>query len=130
MSGEMTREDDVKAVVLGFNELINRRDATGLTALMTEDHVFIDSAGRRVMGAPQCREAWERFFAAFPDYRNELSELLVRGDQVIVTGRAVCRDARLDGPAIWAARVSEGRIAEWRVYEDSRANRTRLGLSD
>lgn len=121
--------DDPKAVVARFNDFINARDVRGLTGLMAEDHVFIDSAGHRIVGVEACREAWEMFFAAFPDYRNELRRLEVRGEQVAVTGRSVCSDPRLEGPALWAARIVDGKVSEWRVHEDTESNRELLGLS-
>jgi hypothetical protein len=34
----------------------------------------------------------------------------------------------LDGPAIWTAKTSDGKVSEWRVYEDTKANRQRLGI--
>jgi hypothetical protein len=51
------------------------------------------------------------------------------GGVVIATGRSVCStDPRLDGPAIWAAETRGERVSEWRIYEDTAANRRRLGL--
>jgi hypothetical protein len=35
----------------------------------------------------------------------------------------------LDGPAIWTAKVSGDKLAEWRVYEDTTENRTQLGIT-
>jgi ketosteroid isomerase-like protein len=37
-------------VATGFNECINRRDLTGLAALMTEDHAFTSTTGATVRG--------------------------------------------------------------------------------
>jgi hypothetical protein len=33
-----------KSIVASFNDCIGRRDITGLSSLMTDDHVFIDTA--------------------------------------------------------------------------------------
>ena len=56
-------------VVVAFNDAINARDLTGLVALMSPDHVFIDSAGGTVAGGVvPC--AWASFLESFPDYRN------------------------------------------------------------
>jgi hypothetical protein len=59
-----------EAVVLAFNDAINRGDLPGLGRLMADDHRFIDTAGNTCTGKPACLEAWRGFFAAFPDYRN------------------------------------------------------------
>jgi hypothetical protein len=71
---------------------------------------------------------WRGFFAAFPDYRNIFDQLEVEGDRVIVVGRSTCSDGRLDGPALWTAKVRDGRLAEWRVYSDTPTNRHTLGV--
>ena len=34
----------------------------------------------------------------------------------------------LDGPAIWTAEVRDGKVAVWRVYEDTPEVRARLGI--
>jgi uncharacterized protein (TIGR02246 family) len=54
-------------VVTAFKDAINAGDLDALSALMTDDHRFIDTEGHVVDGRAACREAWEGFFAAFPD---------------------------------------------------------------
>ena len=112
-----------------FNDAINRRDVASLGELMTDDHAFIDSAGHAVSGRDAVLEAWTGFFRAFRDYRNVWSELELRGDTVVAIGHSVCAtEAKLDGPAIWTATVRGGRVALWRVHDDTREHRVRLGL--
>ena len=104
------------ALVEAFNAAINARDLTALTALMTEDHRFVDAEGQAVEGRTACAEAWRGFFLAFPDYRNVFSEVSDAGDGVVeVAGRSVCSESALAGPARWRAVVRDGRIAEWQV---------------
>jgi ketosteroid isomerase-like protein len=119
-----------KAVVLRFNDCINARDIEGLSRAMTDDHVFIDAADNRISGKPDCLRAWQGFFAAFPDYRNHLTQFVAREGLVVVIGRSSCSDRRLDGPALWTARVRGDRVSEWRVLEDNASNRHSLGLRD
>jgi hypothetical protein len=45
-----------------------------------------------------------------------------------VLGRSLCTLEALDGPAIWRAVVRNGRLAEWRVYEDNEDARRTLGI--
>jgi hypothetical protein len=45
-------------------------------------------------------------------------------------GHSVCSDTRLAGPALWTAKVEGDLVSEWRVYEDTSADRTRLGIAD
>jgi len=118
-----------RLVVQAFNACINARDADGLGSLMTEDHTFIDSEGASVHGKPSCLDAWRGFFDAFPDYRNTFTELSTHADIVTVVGHSTCSNKLLNGPALWTATVRDSRVAEWRVYEDSPANRAELAIS-
>jgi ketosteroid isomerase-like protein len=104
-------------VVVRFNDCINRRDLDGLSALMSDDHTFVDSAGAAVAGRDVCREAWQGFFAAYPDYRNVFTSMSVVGDVVTVVGYSVCADPLLAGPAVWTATISGGRVRIWQVSE-------------
>lgn len=111
----MTRWDPWD-VVVAFNDCITRADLDGLTALMTEDHTFIDSAGREVTGREASVDAWRSFFAAFPGYRNEFDgPVNVTDNRVAVGGRSHCSVAELDGPAAWRATIVDGRVARWQV---------------
>jgi ketosteroid isomerase-like protein len=120
--------DAAFAVVTAFNDCINRRDLDGLAAMMTDDHTFIDSAGGRVAGKEACLRAWSGFFAAFPDYQNHFERVTMHGGDVVVAGRSTCADPRLDGPALWSARVEGEEVAVWRVCADTPEARADLGL--
>jgi ketosteroid isomerase-like protein len=87
-----------KAVVSRFNDCVNAGDIEGLSRAMTDDHVFIDAADKRVSGKPACLRAWQDFFATFPDYRNDFAQFVAREGLVVVIGRSSCSDRRLDGP--------------------------------
>ena len=113
-----------------FNGFINSRDIEGLSAMMTDDHTFIDGANQRVVGKQECIRAWKGFFAAFPDYQNHFQHISVNEELVVMMGRSSCSDARLDGPALWSATVRNEQVADWRVFEDTGANRKLLGLPD
>lgn len=120
---------DAQALTVKFNERINDRDLNGLAALMTDDHTFIDTAGQAICGKSKCLEAWRGFFSSFPDYRNVFASLTVEDDSVVVAGHSICSDIRLDGPALWVAKVRADKLAEWRVYKDTPANRSTLGIT-
>ena len=115
-------------VVTSFNDCINRRDIEGLAKLMTDDHVLIDSANTVTSGKQRCLAAWKGFFDAFPDYRNHVERVLVAGTDAVIIGHSDCSDVRLAGPALWTAKVQGPLISEWRVYDDTEANRTLLGV--
>ncbi|GHH09349.1 nuclear transport factor 2 family protein [Streptomyces lanatus] len=123
-----TRQIEARDVVQRFNAAINARDLQELEPLMSEDHVFIDTEGGTVRGKGACLEAWRGFFAAFPDYRNVFTDLSVRNEVVTVSGYSLCSRPELAGPALWTARVTDGLVSEWRVYEDTPAVRRELRL--
>jgi ketosteroid isomerase-like protein len=124
----MVKAGDPRSAVLRFNAAINAQDLDGLAALMTADHAFIDAAGGRVSGKQAVVDTWRGFFRSFPDYRNHFDRVVARGGTVLVEGHSTCSDQRLSGPALWAATVVGGLVAEWRVYDDAPANRRRLGI--
>jgi hypothetical protein len=98
---------------------------------MTDGHTFIDSDDSVLAGKATVLKAWEGFFDAFPDYRNDWSSVISTGGGLTALGRSVCStEPALDGPAIWTARVEDDKVSEWRVYEDTPANRARLGVAE
>jgi uncharacterized protein (TIGR02246 family) len=118
-----------EALVRSFSACISGRDADGLSTLMTDDHGFIDTAGNRVAGKEACLDAWRSFFAAFPDYRNDFERMRIVGDHVAIAGHSSCSDPRLDRSALWSAKLRRSQLCEWRVYDNTPANRERLGLA-
>ncbi len=119
---------DPKLIVLQFNESINNQDIEGLSKLMAQGYTFIDSSDEVHDGKELNVKGWIEFFNQFPDYINHFSIVESRDNTVLVTGYSTCSDDRLDGPAIWTAKVENDLVAEWRVYLDSPENRGRLKL--
>jgi ketosteroid isomerase-like protein len=123
-------------VVLAFMDRINAGDVDGICALMTDDHVFIDGLGNRVVGREQMRGGWKYYFSMFPDYRASHEEVITDRDVVAVFGAAggtlaakgsLPKENHWEAPAAWKAAVRAGKIAEWRVYCDNQAARKILG---
>ena len=112
-------QKDPKLIVLQFNECINRQDLEGLAKLMARDYKFVDSTNEVHSGKAQNVSGWMKFFNQFPDYRNSFSILESMSDEVLVIGHSTCSDERLDGPALWFAKVENDLIAKWRVYLDT-----------
>jgi ketosteroid isomerase-like protein len=100
-----------EALMRSYNARISGRDVDGLSALMTNDHVFIDTAGKKVVGKEACLSAWRGFFAAFPDYRNIFEHMRIVDDHIVIAGRSSCLDPRLDGPAPRSRRFEGHRFA-------------------
>jgi ketosteroid isomerase-like protein len=120
-----------EGAAVAFNEAINRRDIEALRRLMTDGHVFIDSDSNVLAGKARVLKAWEGFFDVFPDYRNEWSKVIPSDGALIAIGRSLCStEPALNGPAIWAVRTADDKVSEWRVYEDTPANRAQLGARE
>jgi len=103
---------------------INAHDASGIVALCTADHVFIDSLGSRLSGRTRLEHAWRGYFALFPDYRIEVHSIASADDLVLASGLAAGTHASSGAawriPAAWRAKVIDGRLAEWQVYADNK----------
>ena len=116
-------------IVIAFNQAITEQDVDKLAALMTNDHTFIDSAGQKFEGKEKAVEIWQGFFAAFPDYQNHFEKLVEKDGLVIATGKSTCsNEPALDGSALWTVMQRDEQVSEWRVYEDTAANRLLLQL--
>lgn len=121
-------KDEQKVIVLQFNECINKQNIDGLAALTTDDHTFIDSVNSVIHGKEKSLESWGRFFELFPDYRNVFEKLESQNNFVLITGHSICLGKRLDGPALWTAKIKDDKFAEWRVYHDTPENRKQLHI--
>ncbi|MHA2027473.1 MAG: nuclear transport factor 2 family protein [Candidatus Thorarchaeota archaeon] len=121
-------DTDLISIALRFNECINTRDLTGLGELMTEDHVFIDIPGEVHKGRDMMVPGWFSFFRNYPDYRNNFTHIEVKEGLVIMVGFSECSHEQLDGPSIWTAKIRDGLVAEWRVYEDNKEVHSELGI--
>jgi ketosteroid isomerase-like protein len=105
-----------------FVTAINHQDTDAIVALMTTDHVFVDSLGNRGHGATRMEAGWRGYFGMCPDYWIRTDHVLVEGDVVLAVGEA---GGTVDGvlwrtPAAWKALVRESKVAEWRVFADNK----------
>lgn len=115
---DTSAETTPETVMLAFNEAINTRDLDRLAHLMTDDHVFIDSAKVHLVGKEQVLAAWQGFFASFPEYRNVLDRIDADGETATAFGHSICPGVNeLEGPAIWTA-ITEGHgVRVWQVSD-------------
>lgn len=114
--------------VVKFNDCINDRDIKRLARLMAVDHRFIDSEGNTDSGKANCLKAWTGFFKQFPDYQNVFTVIVENDQQVNIAGYSTCSVEILAGAALWSARITDGKVAVWRVYTDTPDNRKLLNL--
>ena len=105
-----------------FVAAINSHDVKILSALMAQDHLFIDSLGTRVQGAARMQAGWSAYFAICPDYWIQIDHLISENGVVLATGHA---GGTIDVfpwriTAAWRAAVGRGRMIEWQVFADNK----------
>jgi hypothetical protein len=114
-------------VVRAFIAAINRRSPSEISDLMTEDHTFVDSAGRIESGREKMTAGWEEYFRMFPDYKILVESILGNRALVAVFGsasgtyngkRGFVPENRIEMPAAWKAVVENGKVKRWQVYAD------------
>jgi ketosteroid isomerase-like protein len=115
--------------VVRFLETINQHDADGLAALMTEDHVFIDSLGQTVTGRESMRLGWRGYYAFCPDYWVSHERIIPSANLVAVFGAAggtIAANGKLPAEnkwrtsAAWLALVDGDLVKQWQVYADNK----------
>jgi ketosteroid isomerase-like protein len=101
---------------------INHHDVKALTALMAEDHVFVDSLGNRVRGASSMEAGWRGYFAMCPDYWIRGDHAMSDGEATLVAGEAggtICGESWRT-PAAWKMVIRDGKVLEWHVFADNK----------
>jgi uncharacterized protein (TIGR02246 family) len=115
-------------IVERFVAAINAHDVEQLVALMTLDHRLVDSLGKVLTGRDQMRAAWSGYFAMVSDYHITIERVFSDAQEVIVcgvaggtlsTGGAYRPENAWSTPVALRAQITEGLIAEWRVYADN-----------
>ena len=119
-----------KTIALKFNDCITHADIEGLSALMTEDHVFIDMANNRIEGKDNnIVQTWNPFFNLYPGYRNIFENIIERKSTVIMQGYSICSDQILNNiRAIWVAEIINNKVSLWHIYSDTKENREIFNL--
>jgi ketosteroid isomerase-like protein len=114
-------------VVKAFIAAINRRAPSEISALMTEDHTFVDSGGGIQSGRKNMTAGWEEYFRMFPNYKIQVESIL--GDKALVAvfgsasgtyngKRGLVPENRIEMPAAWKAVLENGKVKLWQVYAD------------
>lgn len=124
------------AVAAAFVDRINRRDLTGLAALMSDDHRLEVFDEEPLAGRDANADAWRGYFDAFPDYRIHPHRTAAGAGVAAVLGHTTGshlgladeEESRLT--LIWVAHVepATGRVTRWRLLEDTTEHRRAFGL--
>lgn len=114
---------------MNFVKAVNSHQLNKITELMTEDHTFINSHGKKVQGKGNMKKAWKGYFEFFPDYTIEITEIIEDQETIGLFGRAsgtYHNKETNDGansftlPCAWKAIVEEDKISHWQVYSDTK----------
>jgi hypothetical protein len=118
-----------------FVNRINVHDVDGLVALMTVDHVFIDSLGKR-FARPAIESGWRQYFAMVPDYWVRIDRIVpdesalilfgTAGGTYVETGGAIKPENTWETPAVWRAVIRSGKVSEWRIFCDNEPIRAKM----
>jgi len=131
-------EKSLQSVAQEFVNAINRQDMETLETLMPEEHRFIDSLGRVLVGREKVRAGWVEYFRMVSDYSIELQETFIHGPVVVMLGLAQGSYAvdgqlteldRWSSPAVFRAFIDDDKVKEWRVYADNEPVRKRIRKS-
>jgi ketosteroid isomerase-like protein len=119
-------------VVRAFIARINDHNVDGLSAILSEDHRFIDSLGSVFIGRETLRTGWADYFRLVSEYRITVHEFAEGGSSLLLVGSVAGRSGGVDWnvPAAWRAVVRDGLIAEWQVYVDNEPLRASLRFPD
>ena len=121
--------------VMKFIECINRGDVDGLSALMTDGHTLQVLDEVPLVGRAANVEAWRGYTSAFPNYVIYAHQFAERGDEIAVLGHTTGSHLGLPDheekmlTVIWFARVENGRLSLWRIFDDDECRRDELGLT-
>jgi ketosteroid isomerase-like protein len=126
---------EIPQVARDFAARINAHDTPGLIALMSPDHVLIDSLGNK-FARPAIEAGWAAYFTMVPDYWIKIESTFAEGEVVALFGSAggtyvpkegaLKAENRWETPAAWLATVRDGRVSEWRVYCDNEPIREKM----
>ena len=114
-------------VFKSFVNAINQADIAGFEKLMSEDHSFIDAAGRKETGREKMIGGWKAYYKMFPDYRIEIEDIVQEEEIIGAFGTAVGTYNGKRGlvpqniikmPAAWRAIIQDGKVKLWQVYAD------------
>jgi len=118
-----------KHAVVSFVDAINKHDLDGMFALMHDQHTLIDAHENKVTGTMKLKVAWNGYFELFPDYRIEMTDMLLNGHTIVVVGLAsgtyrglktATSETSWRLPAAWKAIVVNGKLASWQVFADTK----------
>jgi hypothetical protein len=101
---------------------------------MDVDHRLAVLDEEPLVGRDANSDAWRGYFESFPEYVISPIHIVVDGGRVAILGTTTGSHLGLPDEeesritVIWIARVTDGRLTEWRIADDTPSHRAELGL--
>lgn len=117
----------VVSVFKEFVYAINRADLAELNKLMSKDHIFVDSGGKKEQSRENMIKEWRTFFEMFPDYKIEIEDIIQNKETIGAFGtatgtyngkRGLIPENIIKMPAAWRAIIKDDKVQLWQVYAD------------
>ncbi len=121
-------------ITLDFIEAINSNNLDKITAMMTEDHLFIDLDKEEIYRIKTLVRWWQFYFSHWPDYKICVSEIFSKDNKVIVVGRTsgshvgIPESKEFKETLIWYSEVVDDRIKNWHLHFDTEENRKKFKM--
>lgn len=116
-------------IAMDFVKAINSHQLKKIAGLMTDNHTFINSHGKKTVGKENMKKAWKGYLDFFPDYTIEVTEIIEEDDMIGLFGWAggtYKNQEKNDAsntwklPCAWKAVVKDDKIDRWQVYSDTK----------
>lgn len=104
--------------VRAFIDAMNTRDFTAVERLLAEDFCIIDNANNELRGARPALELLRRVAELAPDYQLHVSDVVERGEDILISGKSETSSSEMAAATQWRARVKDGQMLEWQSYSN------------
>ena len=99
-----------------FIEAMNTRDFKQVEKLLADDFRIVDNSGRALHGREQSLALLHHAERTAPDFRLVVSAMSVRGDDILISGKAETSDFEMGNTTQWRARANNSQMLEWQSY--------------
>jgi ketosteroid isomerase-like protein len=121
--------NDTESLIWRLVERVNAHDVIGLRAMTADDLMFMDAVGATTYGAESMLDMWTTSFERIPDYTFIVNDLMLQDNMagLFGTARGTCGTAsdlrpenRWEIPSAWQVIIRGDKVAQWRIYTDTR----------
>ncbi len=99
-----------------FIDAMNARDFKRVEGLLANDVRLIDTANHQLRGREPVMALLLQIAEMAPDYRLERESVVARGEDILVSGKAISSNAEAASASQWRARAENGKLLEWQSY--------------